>query len=148
MMLDGLQRRRPIPWGIDRQPRQGSSGWGLKVSSNSSPLALAASAGTSLPGTYQLLDHGTGDLGPAYGLRVDAIGEIFSVELGSANVLLTWDGGVTATIIGTVNQNTAGGNGGVGATWTLVYNLTGVSAVGTQGFTATGGAGILTDPSR
>lgn len=28
------------------------------------------------------------------------------------------------------------------------YDLTGVSAVGTQGFTATGGSGTLTDPSN
>ena len=60
-----------------------------------------ASAGTILPGDYFLLDHGFGDLGPAYGLRVDATGDIFSVELGSASVILSWDGGTTATIVGT-----------------------------------------------
>lgn len=110
------------------------------------PLALSASAGTTPPGVYQLLDHGYGDEGPDYGLRVDAIGEIFSVELNGANVLLTWDGGTTASIAGTVNENANGGNGGIGPIWTVTYNLTGVSAVGTLGFTATGGSGILTDP--
>ena len=105
-----------------------------------------ANAGTILPGTYQLLDHGFGDLGPAYGLRVDAISEVFSMELGTAQVLLTWDGGSTANISGILNQNTAGGNGGVGAAWSVSYDLTGVTAVGTQGFTATAGSGTLTDP--
>ncbi len=57
------------------------------------PLALSANAGTILPGTYQLLDHGFGDLGVAYDLRVDAIGEVFSAELGSADIILDWDGG-------------------------------------------------------
>ena len=105
-----------------------------------------ASAGTILPGDYFLLDHGDGSFGPSYGLRVDATGDVFSVELGSASVILSWDGGTTATIAGTLNLNTAGGNGGVGDTWTVLYTLTGVSAVGTLGFVATGGSGTLTDP--
>ena len=109
-------------------------------------LAGSVQAGTILPGLYQLLDHGDGNLGPAYGLRVDSIGEVFSVELGGASVTLDWDGGTTATISGTLNENTLGGNGGVGPTWTVNYTLTGVVAVGTQGFTATGGSGVLTDP--
>lgn len=112
-------------------------------------LTLIAGAAQAIgiinPGLYQLLDHGDGTLGPQYGLRVDSIGEVFSVELGGANIVLDWDGGTTATISGTLNRNTLGGNGGVGETWSIVYTLTGVSAVGTQGFTATGGSGILTD---
>ena len=105
-----------------------------------------ASAGTILPGDYFLLDHGFADFGPDYGLRLDASGHFFSVELGSASVILSWDGGTTATIDGALNLNTAGGNGGVGDTWTVLYTLTGVSAVGTLGFVATGGSGTLTDP--
>ncbi|MFQ5417395.1 MAG: PEP-CTERM sorting domain-containing protein [Myxococcota bacterium] len=110
--------------------------------------ASPASAGTLLPGVYNLFDHGFASLGPSYGLRVDAIGKIFSVELGAANVTLSWDGGTTATISGLLNENTAGGNGGVGSTWMVSYVLSGVSAVGTQGFTATAGNGTLTDPSN
>ncbi len=121
------------------------------------PLPLAALlvsgpavAGTIDPGTYQLLDHGDGNLGPAYGLRVDAIGdgEVFSFELGEAHVELFWDGGDTATITGVMNQNTNAlpGTGGIGPLWDLDYLLTDVLPVGTQGFTAAGGTGTLTDP--
>lgn len=110
------------------------------------PAASASALGVINPGLYQLFDHGSGNLGPAYGLRVDAISKVFSVELGGAYVTLDWDGGTTALISGTLNENTMGGNGGVGATWTVSYTLTGVSAVGTAGFTATGGSGTLTDP--
>lgn len=96
-------------------------------------------AGTILPGSYQLLDHGDGALGPDYGLRVDSLGEVFSVELGGASVTLTWDGGSTANISGLVLRN------GTSELWTVDYDLTGVGAVGTQGFTATAGSGTLTD---
>ncbi len=121
------------------------------------PLPLAALlvsgpavAGTIDPGTYQLLDHGDGNLGPAYGLRVDAINEVFSFELDEAFVELIWDGGNTATISGVMNQNSNAlpGTGGIGPLWDLNYLLTGVVAVGTQGFTATAGTGMLTDPSN
>lgn len=109
-------------------------------------LALLSFSTTASAITYQLLDHGFGALGPDYGLRVDSVGEVFSTEIGSANIILDWDGGTTATISGTLNANTAGGNGGVGPTWTVNYVLTGVSASG-GGFIATGGSGTLTDPS-
>ncbi len=105
----------------------------------------SSTAATIVPGTYQLLDHGSGNLGPAYGLRVDDIGVVFSVEIGAANIILTWDGGTTATITGTLNENALGGNGGVGPTWTVSYMLTGVSVVA-EGFVATGGTGTLTNP--
>lgn len=108
-------------------------------------LGLSAQAGTIAPGTYRAMDHGDGALGAFYGLRADSLGEVFSVSLGTADLKLFWDGGVTASIFGTVNENTAGGAGGVGPTWDVVYNLTGVVAVA-QGFTATAGTGTLTDP--
>lgn len=95
-------------------------------------VAPAALAGTILPGVYQLLDHGDGELGPDYGLRMDSLGEVFSVELGSASVELSWDGSSTANISGLLRSSTA-------ELWTIDYDLTGVVAVGTQGFTATGG---------
>ena len=78
---------------------------------------------------------------------MDAIDEVFSFELDGAFVELIWDGGDTATISGDINQNTLGGNGGVGPLWALDYLLTGVVAV-TQGFTASAGTGTLTDPSN
>ena len=108
--------------------------------------AASAAAGTILPGIYTFLDHGDGTEGPAYGLRVDSLGKIFSVELNGANVTLDWTGGTTATISGTLNENSNGGNGGAGAIWTVNYVLTGVTAVGTQGFVATAASGTLTDP--
>lgn len=107
-------------------------------------LSTAASAIT-----FQLLDHGDGVLGPDYGLRVDTQGEIFSVEIGAADILIDWDGGSTATLSGTLNQNTAGGSGGndgSGGVWLVSYVFTGVTASG-GGFVATGASGILTDPS-
>jgi hypothetical protein len=107
--------------------------------------ATPALAGTILPGTYTLLDHGDGALGPDYGLRMDQLSvtgsKAFSVELGGASVSLTWDGGTTASISGTLQRN------GTSEIWSVNYGLTGVFAVGTQGFTATAGSGTLTDPS-
>jgi hypothetical protein len=103
-------------------------------------LAGVAPAGTIVPGTYQLLDHGFGSLGPDYGLRVDAIGELFGMEAGGVEVLLTWDGGTTATITGTMYNNATTD------IWDVTYVLTGVSAVGTLGFVATAGTGTITDP--
>ncbi len=106
----------------------------------------AAWAGTISTGSYQLLDHGDGQLGPDYGLRVDSLGEVFSVELGAANVVLDYDSvALTAVITGTLNENTMGGNGGVGPTWTVSYTLSGLTLTA-EGFTASGGSGTVTDP--
>lgn len=124
-------------------------GWVGLVAVLALGAAPAALAGFIGRGTYKLLDHGDGNLGPAYGLRVDAINEVFSFELDGADVELFWDGGATATISGVMNQNSNAlpGTGGIGPLWDLDYLLTGVVAVGTQGFTATGGTGTLTDPA-
>jgi len=110
------------------------------------PSAQALSVVTG--GTYELFDHGEGLLGPAYGLRVDSLGggTVFSFEEGLASVFLTWDGAGSASITGQINENTSGGLGGAGATWDISYTFTGVTAVGTQGFRATGGSGTITDP--
>lgn len=105
-----------------------------------------AVAGIIDPGTYRLLDHGDGQLGTAYGLRADAIGEVFSFEIGGAYVELVWDGSDTATITGDINENLLGGDGGLGPQWQLEFTLTGVVDAGTLGFTASGGTGTLTDP--
>ncbi len=104
--------------------------------------AGAASAGTILPGLYQLLDHPDGTANPPpYGLRMDALGYTFSVELSGADVVLEWDGGSTATISGSLWNNQAS------EMWTVAYTLTGVTAAPADlGFSATGGSGTLTDP--
>lgn len=101
----------------------------------------AASAGTILPGLYQLIDHGDGELGPDYGLRMDDLGDTFSFSLGGANVILDWDGGATATITGQILSNTTL------QLWDLEFTLTGiVAAGGNAGFSAPAGSGTLTDP--
>lgn len=107
-----------------------------------STLALAwpAPAGTMVPGTYRLLDHVFASLGPDYGLRLDAIGEVFSMEVGGVEVLLTSDGGTTATIAGTMYSNATTD------IWDVSYVLTGLSGVGRLGFVATAGTGAATDP--
>ena len=104
--------------------------------------AGTASAGTILPGLYQLLDHPDGSANPPpYGLRMDALGFTFSVELSGADVVLEWDGGSTATISGSLWNNQAS------EMWTVDYTLTGVTAEPLDlGFTATGGSGTLIDP--
>ncbi len=118
----------------------------LRLLTGATALVLLLTAQTSFavgtlgPGVYQLHDHGFGNLGPDYGLRVDATNDVFSVDLGGASTTLTWDGGVTATIAGTLHNNATTD------IWTVNYVLTGVTAVGTTGFTATSGSGILTDP--
>jgi len=109
-------------------------------------MALLLMAQTSLavgtlgPGLYQLHDHGAGQLGPDYGLRVDGISKVFSLDLGGASVTLNWDGGATATITGLLHDNATTD------LWTVSYTITGITAVGTAGFSGTGGTGILTDP--
>lgn len=105
-------------------------------------VAGTASAGTILPGLYQLLDHPDGTANPPpYGLRMDALGYTFSVELNGADVVLDWDGGSTATLSGSLWNNQAS------EMWNVVYTLSGVTAAPADlGFSATGGSGLLTDP--
>ena len=103
-------------------------------------FAGVATAGTIFPGQYRLLDHPDGNINPPpYGLRVDQIGLTFSMETGTSNVVLDWDGGTTANISGTMFSS-------AGDIWTVNYDLTGVSAVaGNLGFHATGGSGLISD---
>jgi len=103
-------------------------------------MQTSFAAGILGPGVYQLHDHGFGNLGPDYGLRVDAINEVFSVDLGGASVTLTWDGGASATIAGLLRNNATND------LWTVNYVLTGVVPVGAMGFNAAAGSGTLTDP--
>ena len=104
-------------------------------------VAGSASAGVILPGQYFLLDHPDGTISPPpYGLRLDGMGITLSTELNGASTVLTWNGGATATIIGTLWNNQAA------EMWTVDYTLTGVVAEPANlGFTATGGNGTLTD---
>jgi hypothetical protein len=101
-----------------------------------------AQAGTILPGSYALLDHPDGNINPPpYGLRYDAIGYTFSTELGGASTTLTWAGGGTASITGTLWNNQTS------ELWSVSFDLTGVvAAPANLGFTATAGSGVLTDP--
>jgi hypothetical protein len=102
-----------------------------------------ASAGVILPGQFLLLDHPDGSISPPpYGLRLDDLGVTLSTELNGASTVLTWSGGATATIAGTLWNNQ------IGEMWTVDYTLTGVvAAAANLGFTATGGSGTLTDPA-
>jgi hypothetical protein len=71
---------------------------------------------------------------------MDDLGITLSTELNGASVVLTWNGGATATLIGTLWNNQAG------EMWTVDYTLTGVvPAPGNLGFSASGGNGVLTD---
>jgi len=100
--------------------------------------ASSAKAQPVVPGTYLLFDHGYGNLGPDYGFRYDALGKVFSLELGAAFVTLDWDGGTTALLSGTLHDNA------LGDIWSVSYTVTGVGASG-SGFVGSGGTGTLTD---
>ena len=104
-------------------------------------VAGSASAGAIVPGQYFLLDHPDGNLSPPpYGLRLDDMGITLSTELNGASTVLTWNGGASATIIGTLWNNQAA------EMWSVDFTLTGVvAAPANLGFTATGGSGTLTD---
>jgi hypothetical protein len=106
-------------------------------------IAPSASAGVILPGQFLLLDHPDGSISPPpYGLRLDDLGLTLSTELNGVSTVLTWNGGATATITGTLWNNQAA------EMWTVDYTLTGVvAAAANLGFTATGGNGSLTDPA-
>ena len=106
-------------------------------------VSSTASAGTIQAGLYQLFDHGFGKKGSDYGLRMDSLDAIFSVELYNAKALLYWNGVDEARIFGTLHQHGEAAD----RLWQVTYALTGVSAVGTEGFIATGGNGKLTSPS-
>jgi uncharacterized membrane protein len=103
--------------------------------------AGVAQAGTILPGSYYLLDHPDGNISPPpYGLRLDDLGYTLSTELNGASTVLTWSGGTTATITGTLWNNQ------LSEMWTVNYTLTGVVAAGANlGFSATAGSGNLFD---
>ena len=100
-------------------------------------------AGTILPGQYFLLDHPDGSSSPPpYGLRLDFLGITLSTELNGASTVLSWAGGTTATITGTLWNNQAA------ELWSVDYTLTGVSAAPANlGFSALAGSGTLTDAS-
>ena len=95
---------------------------------------------------YFLQDHPDGVLvdshGP-YGLRIDAIappvgaGPTFSTQLGGASAILEWVG-TTASIVGTLWNNTTN------QLWTVNQQFTDVVAVA-GGFTAGSGSLTLTD---
>ena len=84
-------------------------------------------------------------MGTAYGLRLDQFcthlpGECttgtfqeqrtFSVQEGNAEVTLTWNGGNSAQISGTVRHNSTGN------LWDVEYSITGISGISLNGWTA------------
>ena len=91
--------------------------------------------------TYKLADHPDGVLSSptvSYGLRLDQIGgspeeRTFSVQ----DLFLTWDGGVTASISGTVKNNSSD------EIFDVSHTFSGVSSQA-GGFVATGGVLTLT----
>jgi hypothetical protein len=105
-------------------------------------FASTASAGTIPAGPYQLFDHGFGGKGDDYGLRMDRLDAIFSVELFGAEVILVWNGVDAAEINGTLHKR----GDAADKFWQVSYALSSVTAVGNDGFTATGGSGTLISP--
>ncbi len=116
----------------------------FKFSYHSVLKGLVIAAFVALPGvghaatiTYSMLDHGFGNLGEDYGLRLDEDGGTYSVSSNGAFVTLTYDAlGGTAFIEGTVSSNADGTLSAVD------YTFTELTAFG-DGFTATGGSGSL-----
>lgn len=114
-------------------------------------LSQSLLAATLIPGTYQLLDHPDGAVvgsqGP-YGLRLDwlsppaGVGPTFSTETNNAYTELFWDGSTSASIIGTLWNNTTN------ELWTVSHILTDIITVGGSngGFKALNGLMTLTGP--
>lgn len=114
-------------------------------------ITAPVNAVSIVPGTYVLLNHQDGaltsTLGP-YGLRRDDIdppvgkGPVFSVDgtgpFGTAFVTLTWGGGTTAEIAGTLLRNDTGD------LWNVDYDLSGITLT-SLGWFATSGLGSITD---
>jgi hypothetical protein len=124
-------------------------------------LALLAGPADAIPtGIYQILDHGDGNQGRDYGLRRDSLTDPASVNTFSttaqagngttagvgdfAFATLSWDGGATALISGTLRHN----QDLISELWTVSYLISGITAVAgpAGGFTATDGFGSLTSP--
>lgn len=109
--------------------------------------SLAVNAAQLTPGEYKLFDHPNGSISPPpYGLRLDdlqppiGVGPTFSTELGGAQTILNWNGGSTATIIGTIFNNTTG------TLWSVEHNLSNITS-NSLGFSAYDGEMILQDIS-
>lgn len=105
--------------------------------------AFAAPVGA---GTYQLFDHGHGQLGPYYGLRLDGhfnnTNQVFSASSGGAMVSLTWDGNQSAVISGTLayNSNASTPPATNAQLSTVTYTLSNITVL-QNGFTAIRGSG-------
>ncbi len=107
-----------------------------------SAFCCSLTASTISPGEYALSNHPDGNLQSQapYGIRLDSAppsgpGPTFDVSAGP--VILTWNGGSTATISGDVIRNDTGD------TWNVTYTLTGVTLVD-DGIAATDGFGEIT----
>ena len=110
----------------------------LLIAATVALFAATAQANTVVPGEYFLIDHGNGNLGSNYGLRLDILdppagaGPTFSVSSGDARVTLSWDGSGTAVIQGVMVNNETGN------LWTVTHTLTGITAT-SDGFIASFG---------
>ncbi|MEM0928033.1 MAG: VPLPA-CTERM sorting domain-containing protein [Pseudomonadota bacterium] len=119
---------------------------GLAISSGVAISLLGQAAAATF--VYTLGDHPDGNAAPqhAYGLRLDSAGLFLSLDQAGADVKLTYDDvAMTAIITGTGVSNTSGPT--FGDSYTISYSLTGVSALGTGFFKATGGTGTVTNDS-
>jgi len=107
----------------------------ISLSSNSASAAI-----------FNIADHPDGNMSAdyEYGLRLDGEGKYFSLDGASTAQLFVDTINGTATIMGTVIENSLTNNNV--ATWNLSYVLSGITLVGTGGeFTATGGTGTVTE---
>jgi hypothetical protein len=106
-----------------------------------------ANAAVVTAGTYRFLDHPDGNISHmgSYGLRLDdllnpiGVGPTFSVNQNGANVLLNWDGGDSATIVGQIWNNTTND------LWMVSHTLNNITVTST-GFLADTGVMTLSDP--
>jgi len=107
----------------------------ISLSSNSASAAI-----------FDIADHPDGNMAAnfEYGLRLDGEDKFFSLDGASTAQLFVDTINGTATIMGTVIENSLTNNNV--ATWNLSYVFSGISLVGAGGeFTASGGAGTVTE---
>lgn len=118
-------------------------------------LLVGSTPSAAIPDTialFKLFDHGEGNLGPDYGVRIDALptpgsadGLLFSVEddLGDSRVMLMWNLNTNSvTIEGTLRTIVPAG----GLDTLVIYTLEGVTPLGAgpeDGFKATSGSGFV-----
>ena len=107
---------------------------------------LGVSSNPASAAIFNIADHPDGSESAIYeyGLRLDGEDKFFSMDGASTAQLFVDTTNGTASIMGTVIENSDTNNNV--ATWTISYVFSGVSLVGMGGeFTASGGAGTVTE---